>query len=120
MNMPGFSAEVSSYKSSVHYRSMAGLVQADGAIFQQLPFAGITRCGPCYTDDTGACVRDCLNPNGEDVTVSCRVRSVHLSHYCYLFQKVRWKHCSLHAFSPVLIALKSKRYYFLLQLRAGL
>jgi hypothetical protein len=72
MNMPGFSAEVSSYKSSVHYRSMAALVQADGAIFQQLPFAGITRCGPCYTDDTGACVRDCLNPNGEDThKVAC-------------------------------------------------
>jgi hypothetical protein len=72
MTLPGFNAEASSYKSSVHYRLMAALVQADGVIVQQLPLAGINRCGPCYTDDTGACVRECNNPNGGDpVVVPC-------------------------------------------------
>jgi hypothetical protein len=37
MSMPGFSAEVSSYKTNVHYRSMPALAQADGVIFQQFP-----------------------------------------------------------------------------------
>jgi hypothetical protein len=35
---------------------------------------------------------------------------VHLSHYCYLFQTVRWKHCSLHSFASFLTALKWKRH----------
>jgi hypothetical protein len=53
MTLPGFNAEASAYKTNVHYRSMGATVQADGVVPQQLS------CGPCFLDNTGACVQDC-------------------------------------------------------------
>jgi hypothetical protein len=53
MALPGFSAETSLYRTSVHYRLTGVLVQADEIAPQQI------FCGPCYSDDTGACLRNC-------------------------------------------------------------
>jgi hypothetical protein len=55
MTLPGFNAETSLYKTTVHYRLMGALVQADGVTLQQFPFG----CGPCYLTAQGACVQDC-------------------------------------------------------------
>lgn len=55
MTLPGFKAETSLYKTSVHYRLMGASVQADGVTLQQFPFG----CGPCYLTAQGACVQDC-------------------------------------------------------------
>ena len=56
MTLPGFNAETSLYKTSIHYRFMGALVQADGVIPQ------LFSCGPCFTDATGACLRNCTEP----------------------------------------------------------
>jgi len=55
MTLPGFNAETSLYKTSVHYRSMGAPVQADGVVPQQVRVF----CGTCHLDDTGACVQNC-------------------------------------------------------------
>lgn len=49
MTLPGFNAETSLYKTSVHYRLMEALVQADGVLPQF--------CGPCHYETV--CVQDC-------------------------------------------------------------
>jgi hypothetical protein len=53
MRLPGFNADASGYKTGVHYRLMGALVQSDSVVPQQFP------CGPCYSDNSGACVQDC-------------------------------------------------------------
>jgi hypothetical protein len=60
MTLPGFNAETSLYRTSVHYRLMGSSVHANGFMPQQ----AFARCGPCYRNwqinpNTGACVRDC-------------------------------------------------------------
>jgi hypothetical protein len=69
MTMPGFNAETSLYKTSVHYRLMAASVQANGVMLQQLPrpFQGkpdLWCTDFCYVDESGRCVKDCLNCYG--------------------------------------------------------
>jgi len=60
MTLPGFRAETSLYKTSVHYRSVGALVQADRITPQQLASQWLPRpCGPCHLDAAGACVRNC-------------------------------------------------------------
>jgi len=54
MTLPGFNAETSLYKTSIHYRFMDASVQADGVVLQQLVF-----CGPCFRDATGSCMKNC-------------------------------------------------------------
>jgi len=61
MALPGFNAETSFYRTSVHYRLMGGSVHANGVMLQQF-----ARCGPCYRNwqinpNTGACVQDCTS-----------------------------------------------------------
>jgi hypothetical protein len=57
MNIPGFAAEASLYKTSGHYRLTGGLVRADGVMPQLvLPPPD---CSTCYSDNTGACVASC-------------------------------------------------------------
>ena len=51
MALPGFNAATSLYKTSFHYRLMGASVQANGVVPQL--------CGPCFLDNTGACVQDC-------------------------------------------------------------
>ena len=51
MALPGFNAATSLYKTSFHYRLMGASVQANGIVPQL--------CGPCFLDNTGACVQDC-------------------------------------------------------------
>lgn len=55
MTLPGFGAEASLYKTSVHYRLMGTSVQVSG-VSPQTTFHG---CGPCHLDSTGACVQLC-------------------------------------------------------------
>jgi hypothetical protein len=54
MTLPGFHAETSLYKTSVHYRLKGISVQA-GGVMPQL----FLHCGPCFRDATGACVKNC-------------------------------------------------------------
>ena len=69
MTLPGFTAETSLYKTSLHYRLMGVLVRAGGVTFQQVhiqqmfpfprpihfpPFP-LVRCGSCYFDVNGQC-----------------------------------------------------------------
>jgi hypothetical protein len=68
MTLPGFNAETSLYKTSVHYRLKGTSVQA-GGIMPQL-------CGPCFRDSTGACVKNCTFPCSpsacqDDCTIQC-------------------------------------------------
>ena len=59
MNIPGYTAEASLCKTSGRYGySLRAFAQANTGVIPSL----IRRCGPCYRDDTGACVRDCTNP----------------------------------------------------------
>jgi hypothetical protein len=77
MNMPNFSAEASLYKTNVYYHHLSnGSMQANKGVIQSS-----LQCSTCYLDDTGACVKDCINcitkPGfppicGEDVIVNCR------------------------------------------------
>ena len=57
MTLPGFNAETSLYKTSVHYRLAGGSIQADSV----MPQISIW-CGTCFLDNTGACVRMCGRP----------------------------------------------------------
>ena len=50
MTLPGFNAERSLYKTSLHYRLMGGSAQADGIMLQQFGFPG-----GCF----GRCARAC-------------------------------------------------------------
>jgi hypothetical protein len=62
MRLPGFNAETSLYKTSVHYRLMGALVHGDGVMLQQLRLPGqplTVSCGPCSPDNTGACTQSC-------------------------------------------------------------
>jgi hypothetical protein len=54
MTVPGFSAETSLYKTTVHYRLTPASAQADGVMLQQFPF-----CGLCHLNSAGVCVQDC-------------------------------------------------------------
>jgi hypothetical protein len=58
MTLPGFNAETSLYKTSVHYRLMGASVQADGVMPQQFINWGVS-CGTCFLDSNGNCVRIC-------------------------------------------------------------
>ena len=69
MTLPGFNAETSLYKTSVHYRLMGASVQAGGIVPQQVSVS----CGPCYLDNTGACVQNCTICDG------------HLCHYLGIY-----------------------------------
>jgi hypothetical protein len=68
MALPGFNAEMSLYKTSVHYRLMDASVQADGVMLQQVGLPGqvfTVYCDPCSPDGTGtcadgACVQNCF------------------------------------------------------------
>jgi hypothetical protein len=61
MSMPGFIGEASLYKTGRHYHMIAATAEANGVGLQQLiHFPGIHHCGPCYRDEKGACVRDCI------------------------------------------------------------
>jgi hypothetical protein len=76
MTLPGFNAETSLYKTSVHYRSMGTFVQAHPVTLQpQLasidgPYAPLpgAYCGPCYNnyrlccDEFGNCSRESCHP----------------------------------------------------------
>jgi hypothetical protein len=57
MTLPGFSAEISLYRTTVHYRLTGTSVEADGVVPQQVHTH--TFCGPCYLDETRACVQNC-------------------------------------------------------------
>jgi hypothetical protein len=61
MTIPGFNAETSLYKTSVHYRLTGASVQADGVTPSQVsfPIRPFGSCGPCYRDISGNCSRDC-------------------------------------------------------------
>jgi hypothetical protein len=84
MTLPGFAAGVSLYTTFRHYYAIRAFNQVIGARPQQLSvqefaFPGLRHCGPCYWDQTGACVQDCVIcppgqlPDGcEDFTVPCR------------------------------------------------
>ena len=54
MTLPGFNAETTLYKTSVHYRLTGAMVQADGIMPQLFSF-----CGNCYLNATGSCVKNC-------------------------------------------------------------
>ena len=81
MHLPGFVAEVSLFPTDHTYRGVA-LPAIGGGIRQQqmaLPLPRGLSCGPCYYDDSGACVQDCfICPSGQlpdgcdDFTRPCR------------------------------------------------
>ena len=91
MTLPGFTAETSLYKTSLHYRLMGALVRAGGVTFQQVhiqqmfpfprpihfpPFP-LVRCGSCYFDVNGQCSQDCFEILGlGGWTQPCRCQSV--------------------------------------------
>jgi hypothetical protein len=82
--MPAFTAEASLYKSSGYYRLFGTLIDGGGAIYQLLPYLGGRQCGPCYRDNTGDCVRDCLFctpgrpvPDCFDQTLPCPLGLIH-------------------------------------------
>jgi hypothetical protein len=62
MALPGFNAETSLYKTSVHYRLMGASAQSDGITFQQFHLR-IGNCGPCNWEPNlsggWVCVRHC-------------------------------------------------------------
>jgi hypothetical protein len=60
MTLPGFNAETSLHRTSIHYRSMGALVQADGVTFERtsITIHPFKACGPCYYGFNG-CSRDC-------------------------------------------------------------
>ena len=76
MRMPGFNAETSLYRTSVDYRLMGALIQADGVRFQRLHFPlEIVSCDQAWAwclqygwDPSGWCswyVENCGNPPTE-------------------------------------------------------
>jgi hypothetical protein len=85
MNLPGFSADASLYKTSGHYRlsasaaSMAtvriGLAQVRPPLPDGFPDGQFCRpgCGPCVPDPDSAtgCSRTCITPNCNDFTRPC-------------------------------------------------
>lgn len=59
MALPGFNAETSLYKTSVHYRLTAASVRADGVTIQQIS-RPLNYCnGPCFWDENGRCSQGC-------------------------------------------------------------
>jgi hypothetical protein len=50
MTIPGFTAETSLYKMSVHYRSIGTSGEAVGVRPQYIPLAHTTVCGPCQVE----------------------------------------------------------------------
>lgn len=92
--LPGFTAPSSLGKTRGNYATASlmgsgfalALSVGDSAILSlslpgfsgpSAPFAGGRSCGPCYLDNTGACVQDCLICSGprpgscQDVTLNC-------------------------------------------------
>jgi hypothetical protein len=74
MNIPGFSAETSLYKTSRHYRSIGKFNQADGTVYPALSINDLVKFSPdFYFDRQGwrdivsgdisirGCCRDCLS-----------------------------------------------------------
>jgi hypothetical protein len=61
MTFPGFYAEASLYKTSVHYRLNRTSVEGNGVAVQQASLHPFYRCGVCYIDENGWCSRDCEN-----------------------------------------------------------
>jgi hypothetical protein len=59
MTLPGFNAETSLFKTSVHYRLMGPSIQTAGVMPQQFPLPHV--CGPCeYVNRiTGECAQTC-------------------------------------------------------------
>lgn len=53
MALPGFNAETSLYKTSVHYRLTGAFVQPHGVMPQQ------ALCSSCHCGANAQCVRDC-------------------------------------------------------------
>jgi hypothetical protein len=55
MRLPEFAAESSLYRTSGHYQMAAGFNYDKGITPQGCS-------GPCYLDDSGNCVQDCIRP----------------------------------------------------------
>jgi hypothetical protein len=80
ISLPGLTAEASLYKKASRFRIAGAFGRADDVLLQQLPLpvSGFRHCGPCYRDDTGACVKDCVIcpgpvPDGcDDFTLPCK------------------------------------------------
>jgi hypothetical protein len=61
LSLPGFGAEASLHRPRQHYYAVTARGR-EGVVQQQqfAAFPGFRHCWPCYWDQTGACVQDCI------------------------------------------------------------